>query len=206
MITKWGLAAVEKAEREAALGKKPSQPGLEVQPPRPAKNVGAFKPDKTTNTVKALADGLGGTPEEKQFVTATFQAAKQAFEAQPETKAWRHNVAGALAFFIAGNVTLYQGAEEPSHQASQALFQAINQTIDEAPEFATMSNKDKQTLYELLIGFTALPLAIAAEAKEKKDAHGALAARAMSGELIRLVLKVDPALLRIENGAFVFGK
>ncbi|MEW5741679.1 MAG: DUF6683 family protein [Myxococcota bacterium] len=206
MINKWGLAAVEKAEREAAAGKQPSQPGLEVQPPRPVKNQGVFKPDKKVNTAKTLADGLGGTPEEKQFVTAIFQATKQSFEAQPETKAWRNNIAGALAFFLIGNITIYQGAEEPSDEASQALFVAINQMVDEVPEFGKMSNKDKQAFYDTLIGFTGIPLALATEANEKQDAEGAAAARAMSGELLKLVLKVDPAKLKIENGAFVFGK
>lgn len=206
MINKWGLAAVEKAEREAAAGKQPSQAGLEVQAPRVVRNWGTFKPDKKVNTGKALADGLGDTPEEKQLVAAVFQATKQAFEAQPETKAWRNNVAGALAFFIIGNVSVYQGAEEPSDQASQALFQAINQTLDEVPEFGKMANKDKQALYDTLIGFTGMPLALATEANERKDAEGAAAARAMAGELLKLVLKVDPAKIQVENGAFVFGK
>jgi len=207
MINKWGLAAVEKAEREAAQGKAPPASGPQVEaPPKPPKNVGAFKPDKKVNVGKTLADGLGGTPEEKQLVTAIFQATKQAFEAQKETQAWKNNVAGALAFFIVGNVTIYQGGAEPSDESSQALFEAINRTLDEVPEFAKMSNKDKQQLYDLLIGFTGMPLAMATEANEKKDEQGAAAAKALSGQLIQLVLKVDPAKLKVENGGLVFTK
>lgn len=208
MINKWGLAAVEKAEREAAAGKKPAsaaQPGPEVQAPRVVTNYGTFKPDKKVNAAKQLADALGSTAEEKKFIAALAQATKQAFEAQPEAKAWRNNVAGALAFFIAGNVTIYQG-QEPSDAATEALFQAINQTVDELPEFGKMPNKDKQALYDLLIGFTGMPLALATEASENKDEQEAAAARELSGKLLELVLKVDPAKIKVENGAFTFGK
>ena len=62
MINKWGRAAVEKAEREAAAksssGTKPapaSNPEIVVPPPRVARNHGVFRPDPTVDTGKAMA-------------------------------------------------------------------------------------------------------------------------------------------------------
>lgn len=212
MINKFGLAAVEKAERDAAAGKAApasgakATPGLESLPARVVRDYGKFKPDKKVSAAKLLADNLGGTPEEKELIKQLAVATKQAFEAEEATKGWRNNVAGALAFFLISNITIYNDAAEPSDEAAEALFQAINQTLDESPEFGKMSSKDKQTLYEVLIGFSGMPLAIYTEAKEQNDAQGLATARELSGKLIELVLKTSPANLRIENGAFKLGK
>ncbi|MEW6434852.1 MAG: DUF6683 family protein [Myxococcota bacterium] len=200
MIQKFGLAAVEKAEREAKQGKKSTAPaGLEVAPPPPpAKNLGVFKPGKSS-VPKQLGDAIGSTPDEKAAIAQLAAATKEAFESQPETQAWKNNVAGAFAFFIIGNLTIATDAPEPSDETSQALFRAINQSLDETPEFAKASAKDKQQLYELLIGFTGLPLAIYTEGKERGDAEQVKQARQVAAQLLQLVLKVDAAQVKLPN-------
>lgn len=197
MINKWGLAAVEQAERDAKAGKPTAHIQVSAPPPAP-KNYGVFKPQAKSTAFKQLGDALGSTPEEKQGITAIAAATKDAFEAQPETKAWRNNVAGALAFFLIGNLTVATGAEEPSNEASQALFTAINQTLDASPEFARTSAKDKQQLYEVLIGFTGVPLAVYTDAKERNDAKQLKDAQELARRLIELVLKVDASKVKLE--------
>jgi hypothetical protein len=200
MINKFGLAAVEKAEREAQSGQASKVPaGLQVTAPPPApKNLGSFKPSKSGSAAKQLGDALGGTPEEKAAIAALTTATRAAFEAQPETKAWRNNVAGALAFFLIGNATIATGAEEPDDATSQALFVALNQTLDESPDFAKASAKEKQQLYELLIGFTGLPLAIFTEGKERGDEAQVKQAQELAAKLLELVLKVDATTIKLK--------
>lgn len=192
MINKWGLAAVEKAEREAASGKKSSAPeGLQVTaPPPPAKNLAAFKPGKST-VAKQLGDAIGSTKEEKDAVALIATATKDAFESQPETQKWKNNVAGAMAFFLISNLMVATDSPEPSDETSQALFQAMTLAFDASPEMAKASAKDKQQLYDLLIGFTGLPLAIYTDAKERGDAAQLQQAREVAAKLIELVLKVN---------------
>jgi hypothetical protein len=199
MINKWGLAAVEKAEREAASGKKSTAPeGLTVAAPPPApKNSGAFKPSKST-VAKQLGDAIGSTAEEKAAVTQIAAATKQAFEAQPETQSWKNNVAGALTFFMLSNVVIATEAPEPSDEASQALFRAVNLALDATPELAKASAKDKQQLYDLLIGFTGLPLAIYTEAKERGDTAQMKQAQELAAQLVQLVLKVDAKSIKLQ--------
>jgi hypothetical protein len=199
MINKFGRAAVEKAEADAKRGQPSSAPqGLTVSAPPPApKNLGAFKPGKSTVATQ-LGDALGTTPEEKAAVAMLATETRKAFEAQPETKAWRNNVAGALAFFIIGNATIASGGEEPSDATSQALFTAINQTLDESPDFAKASAKDKQQLYEVLIGFTGLPLAIYTEGKERGDEAQVKRAQELAAKLLELVLKVDASKVQLQ--------
>lgn len=199
MIKKFGLAAVEKAEREAANGKKSSAPeGLTVSAPPPApKNSGVFKPGKST-TAKQLADAIGSTPEEKAAVATLVEATKQAFESQPETQQYKNNVAGALAFFIISNLVIATESPEPNAETAQALFQAISLSLDATPELAKASSKDKQQLYELLIGFTGLPLAIYTEGKERNDVAQMKQAKELAAQLLQLVLKVDAKNIKLQ--------
>ncbi len=200
MVKKWGEAAVAKAEREARAGKAPAADGPQIAAPPPAsKGIGKFKSDKSVNVGKLLSDNLAGTKEEKQLIGQVFAATKQAFESEPDTKPMRNNIAGALAFFIIGNVTIYRDAEEPSDEVSLAIFQALDQGVDTTPEFAKLSNKEKQTLYDMLLGFTGLPLAIYADAKQRGDAAQVKQAQELSGQLLQLVLKVDPSTIQLTN-------
>lgn len=192
MIKQFGLAAVEKAEREAKGGQAPaSSAGPQVSAPPPAlRNLGAFKPGKSGAVAKTFADTLGSTPEEKATLIALVNGTKQAFEAQPETKAWRNNVAGALAFFLLSNVTVARDGPEPSDATAQAVFQALSQSVDETPAIANASAAEKQQLYETLLGFTGIPLAIYTEGKERQDAEQVQTARALANNFLQLVLKV----------------
>ena len=213
MIKQFGLAAVEKSEREAKQGKTSSGTGSNssagpvVQAPPPApKYYGRFRPDTTVNTGKILADALGETPEEKQLYTQIYTATKTAFEREATAKGWKNNVAGALTFFMIGNATVYHDGGEPSDETVAALYEAINQSIDEIPEFGKMPNRDKQAFYNVLIAFTGIPLATYTEGKESGNADTVKTARLLAGEMIKMVLKADPESVRFENGGLVIGK
>lgn len=82
---------------------------------------------------------------------------------------------------------------------TEALFTAMNEAIDDSPDFAKVSNKEKQQLYEMLITFTGLSLALASQAEETKDEAMAAQARELATQLLKLVLKVDAAQVRFER-------
>lgn len=211
MINKWGLAAVEKAERDARAGKTSSPsnsssgPVVQSPPPIP-KNYGRFTPDASVNTGKIIADALGETPEEKQLYTQIYSATKTAFEIQAASKGWKNNVAGAFTFFIVGNASIYHDGGEPTDETVAALYWAVNQSLDEIPEFGKMPNRDKQGFYNTLIAFTGIPLATYTEGKQSGDEATVKVARQLAGEMIKLVLKTDPELVKFENGRLTVGK
>lgn len=204
MIARFGLEAVEKAEREASAGKpaSPQRPeGLEVAPPPPpSRHVGRFRPSKSADVAKALGEALGTTAEEKALIETIARAARTGFESEPTSKAWKHDVAGALTFFLVGNAMIFHDAPEPSDATSEALFRAVDLSLDQSPAIAKLSDADKQTLYQLLIGLTGLSLATYVDAKSREDAEALAAARALSGQLIEAVLKVDPKALTLPGG------
>ncbi len=210
MIKKWGRAAVEKAEREARSGSSAktaaaNAPKIEYTPPPEPKNYGTFRPDATVNTARVIADALGTTPEEKKLYITIVNSTKAAFEAQAMKKGWNNNLAAAFTFFIVSNVTIYHNAEEPGDEAVDALFLAVSQSLDDVPEFGRMANRDKQSLYNTLIAFAGIPLATYVDGASKKDAGTMEVASKLSGEMLRLVLKIDPETIRFSNGALVVG-
>ena len=203
MINKWGRAAVEKAEREAASGGKTStasNPAIVVPAPPVVRNHGVFRPDSSIDTGKAMADALGETPEEKALIAKIFSATKSAYEAQAGPKGWKNNIAGGLTFFTVTAMTVYRDAEEPSEEAVETYYKVVNASLDEMPEFAKVSNKDKQSYNNMLIGFSGLLLAGYTEGKENNDAATVENYRKLAGGLIQLVLKIDPERLKLENG------
>lgn len=207
MIKKWGRAAVEKAEANARSGRtssstsKAAGPVVTQAPPVP-KNYGIFRPDATVNTGKTIADALGESPDEKKLYIGIYNATKEAFEKEAAAKGWKNSLAGAFTFFIVSNATVYHDtSEEPSDEMVDALYQAINQSLDEVPEFGKMANRDKQGLYNTLIAFAGIPLATYAEGKQSGDAATIKVAGQLAAQMLKLVLKIDADRIKISQGS-----
>ena len=138
----------------------------------------------------------------KQIVNGT----KAAFETEAASRGWKNNIAGAFTFFIVSNTTIYHDSGEPDDATVNALFDAVNQAIDEVPEFASASNKDKQAMYNLLIGFAGIPLATYSEGKTNGDDQTVAVARQLAGKMIEIVLKTDPDKVKFESGSLKIGQ
>ena len=91
MIKKSGLAAVEKAEREAASGSSSSRTNTSgsailVSPPPVVRSHGVFRPDATVDTARAFTDALGDTPDEKKLINQIYTATKTPTNRKPQPK------------------------------------------------------------------------------------------------------------------------
>lgn len=181
----------------------PSNPRIAVPPRRVVRNHGVFRPDATLDTGKAIADALGDTPEEKALIRQIYIGTKAAYEKEAAPKGWNNNIAGGLTFFTVVAMTVYRDAEEPSNEAVGNYYKVLNASLDEIPEFATVSNKDKQNFNNMLIGFGGLLLAGYTEGKQNNDAATLENYKKLAGGLIQLVLKTDPENLQLENGQIV---
>ncbi len=186
-------------------GEVSASPSIKPVPPRPVpKNYGRFKSDVTVDTAKTIADALGETPEEKALYKQIFAQTKSAFEKEAAARGWKNNIAGAFTFFIVANATIYHDSTDPSDETVAAIFDAMNQTIDEIPEFAKMPNREKQALYNTLVGFAGIPLATYAEGKQSNDQPTIKVARQLAGHLIEIVLRTSRDRFRFESGEMRF--
>jgi Family of unknown function (DUF6683) len=204
LIKKYGLAAVEKAEREAAAkNSAPSNPQIIVSPPPVVRNYGVFRPDPTVDSGKALADALGGTPEEKALIKQIYTSTKAAYEKEAAARGWKNNIAAGLTFFTVASMTVYHDAEEPGDEAVSTYYKVMNAALDETPEMGKAANKDKQGFNNMLVGFSGLLLATYSEAKQNNNAEALATSKKLAGMLIQMVLKTDPENLRLENEQIV---
>ncbi len=204
MIKKWGLAAVEKAERDAASGRsssraRTSDSPIVVSPPTVVRNHGVFRPDATVNTGNAFADALGETPQEKALIKQIYLATKTGYEKEAAAKGWQNNIAGGLTFFTVTALIVYHDVEEPSPEAANEYFKVVNAAMDEIPDFATVANKDKQGFNNMLIGFSGLLLAGYLEGKQNNDAATLASYKKLAGMLVEMVLKTDPENIRVQD-------
>jgi hypothetical protein len=97
-------------------------------------------------------------------------------------------------------MTVYHEGDEPSDDAANNYFKAVNSALDEMPELATFPNKDKQGLNNMLIGFSGMLLGGYSQGKQNNDADTLATYKKLAGMLIEMVLKADPENLRLENG------
>jgi hypothetical protein len=210
MIKRWGLAAVLKAEREAKSGSSSrtnssssSNPGIVVSPPPVVRNHGVFRPDPTVDTGKAFADALGETADEKELIKKIYVATKGEYDKEAALRGWQNNIAAGLTFFTVTAMTVYHDAEEPGDDAVNNYYKVVNAALDEIPEFGTITNKEKQNFNNIMIGFGGLLIAGYTEGKQNNDAATIATYQKLAGMLVQMVLKTDPANLRIENGQIV---
>lgn len=202
LIKKWGLAAVEKAEREAATGSS-TNAKIVVPPPPIVRNHGIFRPVATVDTGQTLAENLGNTPEEKALIKQIYSVTKSAYETEANSRGWKNNIAAGLTFFTVTAMTVYRDGDEPSDDAVNNYFKTVNTSLDEIPEFGSVANKDKQGFNDMLIGFSGILLATYTEAKQTSNAETLANAKKLAGMLIEMVLKTDPENIRVENGQIV---
>ena len=185
-------------------GEKPAAKQAAIPPPPVPKYYGRFRPDMSVDTGKAIADALGETPEEKGLYKQIIEQTRVAFEKEATARGWKNNIAGAFTFFIVATGTMYHDSPDPTDATVNALFETMNQVIDDIPEFAKMSNRDKQSLYNTLIGFAGIPLATYSEGKQLKHQPTIDVARQLAGKLIEIVLRTSPDRFRFQNGEMKF--
>lgn len=200
---KMGGTIVRAVAREKAVPRK-AAPGGRPQSARPSTIVRAplndtavfFKPDPRADSMAKIADELGSNPTERQQLRQLFTATKDAFEKEVAAKGRSNNLPAAFTFFIASTVTVYRDDPEPSDPAIDKLWDGMSGALSEMPEMSNLSDAEKQQLYDMLVAFSGLVLAGYMESKTSGDAETLNVFQTLSGELIRTVLKTDPATLR----------
>ena len=164
-----------------------------------------FKPDPRADSMARIADELGSNPTERQQLRQLFTATKAAFEKEVAAKGRSNNLPAAFTFFIASTVTGYRDDPEPSDPAIDKLWDGMSGALSEMPEMSNLSDAEKQQLYDMLVAFSGFVLAGYMEAKNSGDADTLKLFQTLSGELIRTVLKTDPATLRFTKSGLEIG-
>lgn len=169
-------------------------PGNGAAPSRPVSPTAMrFTPVAGDDSVKKLADSLGNTPEERQQILQLANAGAQMYAQKYAGKGWGNNIAGAMTFFIASAVTI-QTDREPSAEAQQHLFDALNATLAQS-DIAHASNRDKTALYNALLACAGLPLVFYVDGSRNGNVAEVGKAKEMAAGFSRKLLGVEPQAL-----------
>lgn len=162
-----------------------------------------FTPAGDSGVAKALADALGSNAQERAALAEAFAQIRQGYEAEVAKQGKSNNLAAAFAFFIAANVAAYRQSEMPSDRATELLFGELQSVIAGVPEFARMSNAEKQKMHDWLVMMGGFTLAGYADARQSGDAASMNIYRALADNSLRLVLGIDAGKLSFKGEEFL---
>ncbi len=196
-------AAAAAAKRQTAASR--PAPSRQASPaPRSVANT-SFRPVRGVNTLDALAESIGTTPEEKVLLKQIFAATKTAFAQEVAAKGRPNNISAAFTFFIGTMAMVYHDDPEPSEEALDNLWDGLDEVLAELPEMSQMSDRDKQEMYDTLISFSGLVLAGYMNGKETNDPATQQAYRLLAGSLIQTVLQISPDEMRFGRDGLNIG-
>lgn len=162
-----------------------------------------FTPVGDSGVAKVLADALGSNEQERAALAEAFAQIRQGYEAEVAKQGKSNNLAAAFAFFIAANVAAYQQSEMPSDRATELLFGELQTVIAGVPEFARMSNAEKQKMHDWLVMMGGFTLAGYADARQSGDAASMNIYRALADNSLRLVLGIEAGKLSFKGEEFL---
>lgn len=149
-----------------------------------------FTPPPGDASLKEFADKLGNNASEReQMLQAITTAKTEIFEQRYASKGWKNNVAGAYTFFVSGVSYVWTG-KVPDGAAEDRLFAQMSQTL--APDLAGVSDREKATLYNTLIGSISLPLLLYIDAEQTGNQAQMEQARTLAAQYSREILKMEP--------------
>ena len=170
----------------------------------PAPSYTEFRPSNDTDFVDRFASSLSTDASERQLVKTLVTGVRDAFEQEVAKKGRPNNLAAAFTFFVASTVMVYHDDPEPSDEAVDRLWDALDETMNGLPEMSRLSNAEKQEMYEMLVACGGLVLAGHVYAKQNNDRNAAAVYRQLAGELIKTVLQSDPDNIRFNSGGLNF--
>lgn len=158
--------------------------------PIPATTNIKFYPSGNSGVSQAIADVLGQNPQQKTILMETFEDMKKAYEAEVGPQGRSNDIAAALTFFLTTNVMVFNDAPAPAESASEAMYLDLVRIINSSPQFARISNSEKQQLYDWLIYMAGFVLSNYQDNKNRSDASGLkniqefanLATKALTGQ------------------------
>ena len=156
-----------------------------------------FKPAGDSGVPKALADAFGRDPAEKLALTEAFSQIKQGYETEVAKEGKSNDLAAAMTFFIAANITAYHQTELPSDEAGENLYRSLRDSMTNTPEFAKISNAEKQQMHDWLICMGGFVMAGYMEAKQTGDQESLTTFSELADQSMRLVLGIDGSKLNL---------
>jgi hypothetical protein len=165
-----------------------------------------FRPVAKSLMVNELAHTLAPNGASQQTLATAFEEYLRSFDQQAQSDSEPSNDVGrAAAYFVMLNYLAATGREPTDAQTdgAQATFRS---GLAASSDFARMSDRDRQRLYEALVILGSLPLAGVVDSEKSKDKVRAAMFREFAGELIKAVLGAPVEKIHLTRTGFTIGE
>jgi hypothetical protein len=180
-------------------------PRPEVSKKTPAQIDAAvsFRPTGTQLETQAIADELsaGGTPETKQQMPLIISALLTEYEKAARAQGKPNDLALATTAALVYNSSIYNSTPEPDDARIMEIRDAMAELMVEDGTLASMTDRQKQVLYEKLVISTMLAKAGYEEAQKSGDKTTMATYRELAGQTLRAVSGMPPEKIDFSNEA-----
>lgn len=171
-------------------------PRPEVSKKTPAQIDAAvsFRSTGTQLETQSIADELsaGGTAETKQQMPLIISALMTEYEKAARAQGKPNDLALATTAALVYNSSIYNGTPEPADARIMEIRDAMAELMVEDGTLASLTDRQKQVLYEKLVISTMLAKAGYEEAQKSGDKTTMAAYRELAGQTLRAVSGMPP--------------
>jgi hypothetical protein len=161
-----------------------------------------FRSTGTELRTQAFADFLsGGVPETKKQMTAIISTLLTEYEKAAKAQGKPNDLALATTAALVYNICIYYGRPEPEDARIMEIRDALAELAAEEGTFASMTDRQKQELYENLVISTMLAKAGYEEAQKGGDKANMAIYRDLAGQTLQAVSGMPPEKINFSTDA-----
>ena len=148
-----------------------------------------FRPTGTQLKTREIANLIdAGNAQVFTILTTILQE----YEKGARAAGHANDLALALSFFFATNASIYHDAGQPADPPMVELRDTIAEALVEGNALSSMSNRQKQEMYETLVLFTGFTLATYEEGKQGGNAETVKVSQQLAGQNLLALTGISP--------------
>jgi len=148
-----------------------------------------FRPTGTQLKTREIANLIdAGNPQVLRLLTALLDE----FDKGARAAGHPNDLALALSFFFATNASLYHGAGQPADPPMVELRDTIAEALVEGNALNSVTDRQKQEMYETLVLFTGFALAVYEEGKQGGNAETIKTSQQLAGQNLLALIGISP--------------
>jgi len=159
-------------------------------------NATRFKPKKQRVLVATIVNNLVQDQAQRKALLELFDGSIKAYEVEARKIGFDHDLAGAMAFFIAAAYMVHHDGQEPDEKGIELLAVGLREQMSTA-ELAKVAAIDKQKFYELMLVLGTFLIVSHRQAVNDGDTATVTALKTAAGDALKGFLKLDPASFKL---------
>ncbi len=155
-----------------------------------------FRPTGTQLKTREIANLIdAGNPEIVKLLTVLLEE----FDKGARAAGHPNDLALALSFFFATNASIYHDAVQPTDPQMVELRDTIAGALADGNALSSLSDRQKQEMYETLVLFTGFTLATYEEGKQGGNAETVKVSQQLAGQNLLAVTGISPDKINFTN-------